>query len=321
MLIRRVKFVRMKKFHLKFIFLFILSLFTINQLQSQVGIGTDAPHSSAKLDVSSTTQGVLTPRMTSSQRSSISSPATGLLVFQTDGSSGFYYYTGSSWINLTSGGTGGVPSGTIMAYAGSAAPTGWAFCDGSAISRTTYADLYAAIGTTYGSGNGSTTFNLPDLRGRSIYGTDNMGGSAAGRLTTTGGISANNTLGATGGNQTTTLLTANLPVHNHTFTGSSVTSSSNTHSHTYNDAFFAENFSGGVGSNARFGSGTTTDNDNNFYWRTSSNTHSQSISDISSGSDTHSHTVTAAGTIGNTGSGTAIAPLLPAIVLNYMIKL
>ncbi len=311
----------MKKFHLYFTLIFILTTLTINQLKSQVGIGTNAPHNSAKLEVNSTTQGVLTPRMTSSQRSSIASPATGLLVFQTDGNSGFYYYTGSSWINLTSGGTGGVPSGTIMAYSGSTAPAGWIFCDGSAISRITYADLYSAIGTIYGSGNGSTTFNVPDLRGRSIYGTDNMGGTAAGRLTTTGGISADNTLGATGGNQTTTLLTANLPVHNHTFSGTSVTSSSNTHTHTYNDAYYAENFSGGTGANSRYGIGSNSDYDNNFYWRTSSNTHSQSISDINTGSNTHSHTVTAAGTIGNTGSGTAIAPLLPAIVLNYMIKL
>ena len=57
-------------------------------------------------------------------------------------------------------------TGFIQMFAGSTAPTGWLLCDGSAVSRTTYADLYAVIGTTYGSGNGSTTFNLPDLRGR-----------------------------------------------------------------------------------------------------------------------------------------------------------
>ncbi len=57
-------------------------------------------------------------------------------------------------------------SGVIQMYAGAAAPTGWLLCDGSAVSRTTYATLFAVIGTTYGVGDGSTTFNLPDMRGR-----------------------------------------------------------------------------------------------------------------------------------------------------------
>lgn len=58
------------------------------------------------------------------------------------------------------------PSGALMPFAGSAAPTGYLICDGSAISRTTYGTLFSAIGTSYGTGDGSTTFNLPDLRGR-----------------------------------------------------------------------------------------------------------------------------------------------------------
>lgn len=57
-------------------------------------------------------------------------------------------------------------AGFISAFAGSTAPTGWLVCDGSAISRTNYADLFTAIGTTYGTGDGSTTFNLPDLNGK-----------------------------------------------------------------------------------------------------------------------------------------------------------
>lgn len=59
-----------------------------------------------------------------------------------------------------------LPAGVIAAYGGAAAPTGWLLCDGSAVSRTTYADLFTAIGTAYGAGDGSTTFNLPDMRGR-----------------------------------------------------------------------------------------------------------------------------------------------------------
>ncbi len=57
------------------------------------------------------------------------------------------------------------PVGSIISYGGSSAPTGWLLCDGSAISRTTYADLFAVLGTTYGTGDGSTTFNIPDFRG------------------------------------------------------------------------------------------------------------------------------------------------------------
>lgn len=62
------------------------------------------------------------------------------------------------------------PPGVVTAYAGSVAPQGWLFCDGAAISRTTYANLFAAIGTAYGAGDGSSTFNLPDFRGRMLVG-------------------------------------------------------------------------------------------------------------------------------------------------------
>jgi len=58
-----------------------------------------------------------------------------------------------------------VPPGTVMAYAASTIPEGYLLCDGSSVSRNTYANLFAAIGTTYGPGDGSTTFNLPDYRG------------------------------------------------------------------------------------------------------------------------------------------------------------
>ena len=61
-------------------------------------------------------------------------------------------------------------TGVMLAFAGSDVPDGWLLCDGSAISRTTYADLFAAIGTTYGVGNGSTTFNIPDSVGATIAG-------------------------------------------------------------------------------------------------------------------------------------------------------
>lgn len=61
-------------------------------------------------------------------------------------------------------------SGMVIPFAGAAAPSGWLLCDGAAVSRTTYARLFTVIGTTYGAGNGTTTFNLPDARGRNIIG-------------------------------------------------------------------------------------------------------------------------------------------------------
>lgn len=63
-----------------------------------------------------------------------------------------------------------VPPGTIVAFAGLNAPSGWLVCDGSPVSRSTHAALFGAIGTAHGSGDGSTTFNLPDLRGRVTMG-------------------------------------------------------------------------------------------------------------------------------------------------------
>jgi hypothetical protein len=93
-----------------------------------------------------------------------------------------------------------LPAGSVIPYAGSSAPTGYLLCDGSAVSRTTYATLFAVIGTTYGAGNGTTTFNVPDITGRVIAGKE----ATATRLTTAGGGVDGGTLGATGGAQTET---------------------------------------------------------------------------------------------------------------------
>ena len=76
----------------------------------------------------------------------------------------------SKWRNYISRAL--VPTGTVLAFAGSSAPSGFLLCDGRAVSRTTYTSLFSVIGTTYGSGDGSTTFNLPDMRGRVAVGSD-----------------------------------------------------------------------------------------------------------------------------------------------------
>ena len=76
----------------------------------------------------------------------------------------------------------GVPAGAVQAFARNTAPTSWLKADGAAVSRTTYATLFAAIGTTFGAGDGSTTFNLPDLRGEFLRGWDDGRGVDSGRI-------------------------------------------------------------------------------------------------------------------------------------------
>lgn len=93
--------------------------------------------------------------------------------------------------------------GEIILSASGNVPSGFLACDGSAVSRTTYAALFAEIGTNYGVGDGSTTFNLPDLRGRAPIGVGQGSGLS------------NRALGDSVGNETHTLTTAQLPVHNH----------------------------------------------------------------------------------------------------------
>ena len=90
------------------------------------------------------------------------------------------------------------PAGIIMPFAGTVAPENYLFCDGSAVSRTTYATLFGVIGTTFGAGDGSSTFNVPDLSGRVPL-----------------GVSQSHALGTTGGSETVTLTESELPAHVH----------------------------------------------------------------------------------------------------------
>lgn len=105
-----------------------------------------------------------------------------------------------------------VPPGIISPYAGTSAPSGYLFCDGSAQSRTTYSALFGVIGTAYGIGNGSTTFNIPDLRGMFLRGVSGASGNDpdAGSRTATNGGNAGNAVGS--------VQTSGFTSHNHTTT-------------------------------------------------------------------------------------------------------
>lgn len=138
-----------------------------------------------------------------------------------------YLSNTTTWIEVTRG-SAEVPLGALLDYIGSADPTDTRFilADGRAISRSTYSALFALVGVAFGPGNGTTTFNIPDLRGRSTVGPDNMGTAQGGA----GRMATNNTLAASGGTETTVLSIGNLPAHDHN-EGSLVTNIATAHDH------------------------------------------------------------------------------------------
>jgi microcystin-dependent protein len=182
-----------------------------------------------------------------------------------------------------------IPLGGGLVFFGATAPnSSFVLPYGQAISRTTYATLFSLVGATYGSGDGSTTFNVPDLRGRAPIGKDDMGGSAASRV---GLVIAGTVLGAVGGSETHTLTAAQIPTL--TSTGSNSISVT---------ATTANVITGGTTS--FFGGGS-----NSYVWQSSNN-----VTLVSTG--TNSISVTTSGTSGATHNNTQ-----PSIICNYIMRI
>lgn len=171
---------------------------------------------------------------------------------------------GLSWCNNS--------YGMIAAFAANVIPTGWLKCNGAAVSRTTYANLFARIGTTYGAGDGSTTFNLPDLRGETIRGWDDARGVDSGRTFGSWQDGQNVSHTHTG--------TTSSESHTHTWSG---TTSSYSHIHTATAAK-----SGGLVGGSSSGTGGVSTSATII---TSSNAHTHTVSGTTS-SDAHTHTMT-----------------------------
>lgn len=200
-----------------------------------------------------------------------------------------------------------MPIGAVMDYAGSTAPSFWLFAYGQNVSRTTYAALFAVLGTTYGVGDASTTFGLPDLRGRIVAGKDDMGGTSANRLTDqTGGVDGD-TLGDTGGAETHVLTSAQLAAHTHTGT----TDSGGAHTH----------FVAGTGGTETTLSDSNYVDDARDYGGSSSfnytmgGTTASPTKGLTSTSSTHTHAFTTA----SAGTDAAHNNVQPTIVLNKII--
>ena len=194
----------------------------------------------------------------------------------------------SLW-NRTGGGSDIVSLGSfigeVKAYGGSTAPSSYMVCDGSPLSRATYANLFAVIGTLYGIGDGSTTFNLPDFRGRAL-----LGAGAGPGLTT-------RTLGETGGTESVSLAVDQMPVHTHVVNDPQHHHAITDPGHVHSSVVASSNVTTGTSAG-----GVTSGN-------TGSAVTGISINDASTGI-----------TLADAGGTTAVSLMQPWAVVNYIIR-
>lgn len=233
------------------------------------------------------------------------SPANGDAWFNTAEGSLFIYYadgTSGQWVeatnNINNAEPNQIPAGAIMAWSSSVIPNNWLLCDGTAVSRTTYASLFAAIGTQYGVGDGSTTFNLPNLKGNTIVGLDSS-------------QTEFNTLGETGGAKTHTLTVSEMPSHTHIQNSHNHTQDA--HNHTQNPHTHLSVINLGL-VNVRSAGSNTYNSDG-----AADKSGGIANATATNNATTATNQATTA-TNQNTGGGGAHNNLQPYIVLNYIIK-
>lgn len=197
-----------------------------------------------------------------------------------------YYNAAGEWIlQGLAGNPYNIPLGGMIEFTGTTAPNGsFVLPFGQPISRTTYAAYFAMVGTTYGAGDGSTTFNVIDKRGRVSAGKDDMGGTSANRLTNQSGGLNGDMLGATGGSETHTLTTAELAVHSHGITDPGHSHTTNARRETSTGAVFVSQ-----GGDDSFAAATVDSN-------------------------------TTGITVNNAGSGNAHNNVQPTIIVNYILR-
>jgi microcystin-dependent protein len=197
-----------------------------------------------------------------------------------------------------------VPAGVILAFGGATAPTGWLLCEGALVSRTTYADLYAAILNAHGSGDGTTTFALPDYRGRFIRGRDNAAARDADRALRSAAQAGGNTADAVGSVQgIATSISSGTTNKSTTGLGGTAAGQSHTGNSPSVNAVQETIYNSGAGSTHPTGQSTTV----NPYTSPVSHTHTVSI--------THTHAASALTVTGDNET----RPLNAYV--NYIIKI
>lgn len=272
-----------------------------------VGINTDGVN--ATLDMGNNTDGVILPVGTNAERPG--SPEAGYMRYNSDLSL-FEGYNGVAWAPL-GGASQGSPSGVIEAFAGPKVnvPSGYLICDGSPVSRASYPNLFAAIGESWGAGDGSTTFNLPNLNGRFLRGVDDGVGIDPDALSR-----APSAPGGNIGDNVGTLELDGFQSHGHSVSGvSAATNTVSAHSHAKGSLGGATSSAGAhshqMRSNATNGNAGTSSPYSSVAGFSYTNTddilsagnhsHSLSITGSTAAAGSHNHTVTLGGNVDSSG--------------------
>lgn len=201
-----------------------------------------------------------------------------------------------------------MPPGSVIEFAGSVAPSGWLLCDGSEVSRVTYANLFSAIGTAFGTPSDNTVFRLPDHRNR------------VGR-----GVGTGTALGSTGGNDSVTLTTAQMPLHSHALTdnGHSHSVLDGGHTHGVADPGHIHALNLPMGGDSGAGIGTTATNTNaaaDFITPSVATSNTTGVQIQGAGANIGIAASATGISIANSGGNTAVDLRNRFIAMNYLIK-